>query len=86
LSDREIVSRIDNGSYRVILLDFDLEHSEGDKMADFYTTRAMRDAILCSYKQTGRLQLPRPEISRFTDGNMYVWVPKSEVGLSAQHK
>ena len=79
LSDREIVSRIDNGGYGVILLDFDLERFNASKMADFYTTRPMRNAVLRGYQQVARLNLPRPETSRFTDGSVYVWVPKSRI-------
>jgi len=84
LSDREIVSRIANGGYGVILLDFDPDRFNSSKMADFYTTRPMRDAVLRSYQQVARLILPRPEISRFSDGNMYIWVPKSGAGFPAQ--
>jgi hypothetical protein len=84
LSDREIVSRIERGGYGVILLDFDLDRFNSGAMADFYTTRPMRDAVLRSYQQVARLRLPRPEISRFTDGSMYVWVPKSGVGIPPQ--
>jgi hypothetical protein len=86
LSDHEIVSRIDSGGYGVILLDFDLERSNASKMADFYTTRPMRDAVLRSYQQVARLNLPLPETSRFTDGRMFVWVPKSTAGLTTQHQ
>jgi hypothetical protein len=81
LSDREIVSRIENGGYGVILLDFDLDRFNSSKMGDFYTTRPMRDAVLHSYQEVARLSLPRPETSRFTDGSMYVWVPRSPVGV-----
>jgi len=86
LSDREIVSRIDNGGYGVILLDFDLDRFNSSKMADFYTTRPMRDAVLRRYQQVARLNLPQPETSRFTDGSMYIWVPKSGVGVPAPPK
>ncbi len=86
LSDREIVSRIDNGGYGVILLDFDLDRFNSSKMADFYTTRPMRDAVLRRYQQVARLNLPQPETSRFTDGSMYIWVPKSGAGLPTQHQ
>lgn len=77
LSDRGIVSRIGNGGYGVILLDFDLGRFNASKIADFYTTRPMREAILGSYRKVARLGLPRPETSRSTDGNIYVWVPKA---------
>jgi hypothetical protein len=86
LADHEIVSRIAKGGYGVILLDFDLERFNTSKMADFYTTRAMRDAVLRSYQKVARLSLPAPETSRFTDGSMYVWVPKSGVGPPTQPK
>ena len=86
LSDREIVSRIDNAGYGVILLDFDLERFNASKMADFYTTRPMRNAVLHNYQKVARLSLPKPETSRFTDGSMYVWVPKANVGLPAHQQ
>jgi hypothetical protein len=86
LSDHEIVSRIANGGYGVILLDFDLDRFNSSKMADFYTTRPMRDAVLRSYQQVARLNLPPAETSRFTDGSMYVWVPKSVVAVPAQRQ
>ena len=86
LSDREVVSRIDNGGYGVILLDFDLDRFNSSKMADFYATQPMRDAVLRSYQQVARLSLPRPETSRFTDGSMYVWVPKSPTASPAQRQ
>jgi len=76
LPDRDIVSRIDASGYGVILLDFDLDRS-APSMADFYTTTSMRDAIRRSYRQVARLNLPIPEITRHTDGNLYVWVPQS---------
>jgi hypothetical protein len=76
LSDRDIVSRIDRGGYGAILLDFDVTRPGSAKMADFYTTKAMRDALLRSYAPAARLTLPIPEITRFTDGNLYVWVPR----------
>jgi len=84
LSDSDMVSRIDRGGYGVILLDFDLDPFNTPKMADFYTTRAMRDAILRSYQLFARLPLPRPETSRFTDGNIYIWVPKSGGAIPPQ--
>jgi hypothetical protein len=76
LSDRDILSRIDAGGYGVILLDFDLARSI-PSMADFYTTTSVRDAIRRRYRQVARLNLPIPEITRYTDGNFYVWVPQS---------
>jgi hypothetical protein len=67
-------------------LDFDLDPSNINKMADFYTTHAMGDAILRSYQQIARVTLPRPETSRFKDGNMYIWVPKSGAQRPTQPK
>jgi len=59
-SDHE-VSRIDNGGYGVILLDFDLERFNASRMADFYTTWAVSDAILRRYQEIARLTMPRPK-------------------------
>ena len=76
LSDRDIVSRIERGGYGVVLLDFDLTNPKSGKMADFYTTQSMRDAIARSYVPTAQLKMPAPEFTRYTDGNIYVWVPR----------
>jgi hypothetical protein len=81
LSDHDILARINQGGYGAILLDFDLEHSS-EKMADFYTTRSMREAVLRNYEQTALLTLPVPEITRFTDGNLYVWVPRKAKSMA----
>jgi len=77
LSDHDVVSRIDRGGYGAILLDFDLGKS-APKMADFYTTQSMRDAISRGYVQTGRFKMPAPEFTRYTDGNIYVWTPRPD--------
>jgi hypothetical protein len=79
LSDRDIVSRIDHGGYGVILLDFDLVRLRAEKMADFYTTQPMRDAILRAYEQAARLELPTPELTRYNEKSVYVWTPRTGV-------
>lgn len=76
LSDRDIVARIDRGGYGAILLDFDLTNANPTK-ADFYTTQSMREAMTRSYVQSARLKMPAPEFTRFTDGNIYAWVPRA---------
>jgi hypothetical protein len=76
LSDQDIISRIHEHGYGVILLDFDLKRGAPDKMANFYTTPAIRDAILRSYEQSARLIMPIPEVTRYTDGKIYVWRPR----------
>jgi hypothetical protein len=80
LSDHDILSRINNGGYGAILLDFDLASSNSSKKADFYTTPSMRNAMLQHYMQIDRLELPAPEFTRFTDGSLYVWVPRPASG------
>jgi hypothetical protein len=75
LSDRDIVSRIDGGGYGAILLDFDLAKTIAGPMADFYTTNSIRNAIAHSYRPIARLKMPTPELTRYTNGNIYVWVP-----------
>ena len=77
ISDQDVVSRIDNGGYGAILLDFDLAHFDSQHMADFYTTPSMRQAILKRYTQVSQLTEPVPELTRHSDGNVYVWVPSS---------
>ena len=76
LTDDEVLSRIGDGGYGAILLDFDVRRFDSSPMADFYTTRSMRDAVVRSYQQVARLRLPGPETSPYTDGYIYVWTPK----------
>ena len=76
LSDQDILTRINSAGYGAILLDFDLGHAS-DRAADFYTTQSMRDAIAQNYQQVTRLKMPAPELTRYTDGNIYVWTPRS---------
>lgn len=80
LSDHDIVSRIDHCGYGVILLDFDLVQLRSDKTADFYTAQSMRDAVLRSYQQAARLELPTPEITRYSEKAVYVWTPRCRAG------
>jgi hypothetical protein len=80
LADRDIDMRIDRGGYGAILLDFDLTqgNSEGwERRASFYTTQSLREAVLRGYEQVGCLPLPEPEITRFSDGRLCVWVPRA---------
>ncbi len=79
LPDDEVVSRIRNGGYGLILLDFDLGRFSSSKLADFYTTPSMRQAILSNYEPIARLTLPGPEVTRYSDGSIYVWVPRHHV-------
>ena len=76
ITNDEIASRIDRGGYSAILLDFDLTHSPSES-ANFYTTSAMRDAVLRNYQQIAQLEMPTPELTRYNNGNIYVWVPKA---------
>ena len=80
LSDHDIVSRIDHCGYGVILLDFDLVRLRSAKMADFYTTQSMRDAILRSYRHAARLELPTPEVTRYNEKAVHVWTPRCAAG------
>lgn len=75
-SDQDVVSRIDRGGYGAILMDFDLADSTPERMADFYTTPSVRQAVLHRYQQTARLVMPAPELTRFSNGHIYVWVPQ----------
>jgi hypothetical protein len=82
ISDRDIVSRIERGGYGVILLDFNLTSASADS-ADFYTTSSMRDAIFRHYELKTRLELPTPELTRFNEKTVYIWVPKETAGATA---
>lgn len=77
LSDRDIVANIDRHGYGAILLDFDLNDLKTGQKADFYTTASMRDAVRHRYAETARLRLPGTQLTRFTDGYLHVWVPRS---------
>ena len=76
LSDRDLLSQINSGGYGVILLDFDLTSADSNTNADFYTTASMREAILKTCTLAAKLALPPPEFTRYTDGKLYVWVPR----------
>jgi hypothetical protein len=84
ISDRDIVSRIRSGGYTAILLDFDLARSDSGQSADFYTTESMRRAILTKYQLTARLDEPTPELTRYSDGHIYVWKPHEQDGGGSQ--
>jgi len=77
LSDHDIVNRIDNGGYGAILLDFDLNGVTSARMADFYTTPSIRNAIAENYEPIAKLKMPAPELTRYSDGNIYVWIPRA---------
>jgi len=83
LSDRDIVTRIDRGGYGVILLDFDLDHQNSSGVGDFYTTRSMRGSILAFYTEQAKLELPTPEVTRFSTKTLHVWVPRPPGGVGA---
>jgi hypothetical protein len=78
MSDYDIVSRIRSGGYTAILLDFDLAQSASWHSADFYTTESMRRAILTEYRLTAQLGEPTPELTRYSDGHIYVWTPHKQ--------
>ena len=75
ISDRDIVSRIDRGGYGTILLDLDINQAS-DKIANFYTTPTIRQAVLRHYSESAQLELPSPELTRFSGKILHVWVPK----------
>jgi len=76
ISDRDIVARIQSGGYGAILLDFDLDTSTVEKQGDFYTTPAIRIAILSNYREQAQLIQPTPELTRFSSGKIHVWAPR----------
>jgi hypothetical protein len=83
LSDHDIVSRIDSHGYGVILLDFKLNLSNSATAGNFYTTRSMRDAVLRSYREAAQLELPTPEITRFSSKTVHIWVPLAKTATGA---
>lgn len=76
ISDRDIVDRILRKGYGVILLDYDLNPMNAASTGDFYTTKSMRDAILASYYDAAQLELPTPEVTRFSSKTVHIWVPR----------
>lgn len=82
MPDGDIVSRIAARGYGAILLDFNLAAPDSERDADFYTTRSMRDAMLASYQLTAKLTMPTPELTRYTDGHIYVWTPRLQPASS----
>jgi hypothetical protein len=77
LSDRDIVGRIERKDYGVILLDYDLTRANAATTGDFYTTRSMREAILAGYYERAQLELPTPEVTRFSGKTVHIWVPRT---------
>ena len=75
ISDREMVTRIQNGGYGAILLDFALDAANIERNGDFYTTAAVRAAIVTNYRELAQLTQPRPELTRSSSGTIHVWVP-----------
>lgn len=77
ISDNDLVNRIRHEGYGVIVLDFDLNPVTEASTGDFYTTRPMRQAILAAYREQSQLELPTPEVSRFSTKTIHVWVPRA---------
>lgn len=76
ITDGEITRRINNRGYGAILLDFELTNSNFEKVGDFYTTPAMRKTVLAGYYDSAQLELPTPEVTRFSTKTLHVWLPK----------
>ena len=75
ISDHDVVARIQSGGYGAILLDFDLDASTIQKNGDFYTTPAVRAAIVSAYHEQDQLKQPLPEVTRFSTGTIHAWLP-----------
>ena len=85
LSDRDIVNRIDDGGYGAILLDFNLHGVISTRTADFYTTPSIRNAIAAKYQLVAQLNMPAPELTRYSDGNIYIWIPRVSANSTRGH-
>jgi hypothetical protein len=85
LSDRDIVERINHGGYGLILLDFDLQDDKPSKAEDFYTTKSIRDSVLSAYLERDRIELPTPEVTRFSTKTLHIWVPRVSTASEAQN-
>jgi len=76
LSDRDLIRQIEDHSFGVVAVGFDLQSEEGTIWADHYLTRSVRDAIRSEYQLVDRLKMPRPERVR-EPGWLYFWIPKT---------
>ena len=73
--DQEMLARIRDQWFSVIVLDFDLEKEWDPQWLDMYLTASAREAIQQNYKIGEQIEIPFPE--RFNpQDRFYIYVPK----------
>jgi hypothetical protein len=79
--DRELLARIREQWFSVIVLDFDLKKERDPQRLDMYLTASTREAIEQNYKLGEQIEIPFPE--RFNpQDRFYIYVPKHSVDPS----
>ena len=82
VADKELLGRIRDRWFTVIVLDFDLERERDPQWLDMYLTPAARYAIEQNYHIADKIEIPVPERLNPQD-YFYIYVPKS-VGFDNQ--
>ena len=77
LSEDELLQRIRQGRFRVIIVTFDIGSEKGEDWTNNYLTIPQRRAIVANYRLAITMDLPGPE-SFGPDSRFYAWVPRSE--------
>jgi hypothetical protein len=73
--DQELLARIRDQWFSLIVLDFDLEKEQDPQWLDMYLTASAREAILQNYELREQIEIPSPE--RFNpQDRFYIYVPK----------
>ena len=74
--NQALLSRIRQGWFSVIVLDFDLDEERDPFYLNFYLTNSTRQAIVQNYRLEATLKVPAPEWLR-EKRRFYVYVPRS---------
>jgi hypothetical protein len=73
--DQQLLERIRDQWFSVIVVDFDLEKEQDPRWLDMYLTAYAREAIEQNYRIGGQIEIPFPE--RFNpEDRFYIYVPK----------
>jgi hypothetical protein len=80
--DQELLARIRDRWFSVIILDFDLKKERDPQWLDMYLTASTREAIEQNYELGEQIEIPLPE--RFNpQDRFYIYVPKRSIDQSA---
>ena len=81
VSDQEMLARIRDQWFSVIVLDFDLEKERDPRWLDMYLTASTREAIEQNYQLREQIEIPFPE--RFNpQDRFYIYIPRHSVNPS----